>query len=66
MIASLTNKINDAKIADPLEETVFDFGFHQKKLQQILNYWKNEYLLKWSKREEYLNQFPQFTTEIQG
>jgi juvenile hormone epoxide hydrolase len=66
VIKRLTDKLADVKISDPLEDTAFDYGFNAKRLQQVLTYWKSEYLPKWSERQEYLNQFPQFTTNIQG
>lgn len=66
VIKRLTDKLAEAKISEPLEDTAFDYGFHAKRLEQILSYWRGEYLQKWNEREEYLNQFPQFTTNIQG
>lgn len=65
-IEKLEVKISDAKIARALEDTAFDYGFHADRLQEVLNYWKGDYLSKWNERQEYLNQFPQFTTKIQG
>nr|UOF73988.1 juvenile hormone epoxide hydrolase [Prodiamesa olivacea] len=66
-IKRLTDKLNDAQaFTDPLEDTTFEYGFNTKHLQKILNYWKLEYLQKWNEREQFLNQFPQFTTQIQG
>lgn len=58
--------MNDARFAEPLEDTAFEYGFHAKRLKEILSYWKGQYLPKWGEREAYLNQFPQFTTQIQG
>jgi len=35
-------------------------------LKEVVNYWKGQYLPKWGEREAFLNQFPQFTTQVQG
>ena len=51
---------------DPLEGVAFENGFNSKRLQEILNYWKNSYIPKWSERQEFLNQFRHFKTQIQG
>lgn len=67
VIKRLTDKLDDAKIStDSLEGTAFEYGFNSKRLSEVLNYWKGQYLPKWSEREAFLNQFPQFTTQIQG
>jgi len=67
VIKRLTDKLDDAPaFAEPLEDTAFEYGFNTKHLQKILNYWKGQYLPKWNEREQFLNQFPQFTTQIQG
>lgn len=55
-----------APLAEPLEGVAFEYGFNSKKLKDIVNFWKNDYLPRWKEREEYLNQFPHFTTQIQG
>jgi Epoxide hydrolase N terminus len=67
VIKRLADKLDDARtFTDSLEDTAFEYGFNSKRLQQILSYWRGQYLPKWGEREEFLNQFPQFTTQIQG
>lgn len=67
VIKRLTDKLNDAPaFTEPLEDTAFEYGFNTKHLKKILNYWKGQYLPKWNEREQFLNQYPQFTTQIQG
>jgi len=67
VIKRLTDRINDAQtFTDPLEDTAFEYGFNSKRLKEVVNYWKGQYLPKWSERETFLNQFPQFTTQVQG
>ncbi|XP_018330718.1 juvenile hormone epoxide hydrolase 2-like [Agrilus planipennis] len=47
-----------------LENVSQQYGINSKLLDEIIEYWKNDY--KWSERQNYLNKFPQFTTQIQG
>jgi juvenile hormone epoxide hydrolase len=66
-IEKLRRRLEDAgPFAKPLEGVAFQYGFNSNKLQEILKYWKDEYLPKWSERQKHLNQFPQFKTKIQG
>lgn len=67
VIEKLKNKLDDApNLTEPLEGTAFEYGFNSKRLQEILTYWRTDYLGRWNERQEYLNQFPQFRTQIQG
>lgn len=67
VIEKLKSKLNDTpNFAKPLEGVAFEYGFNTNRLQDILKYWKTSYLDKWNEREAFLNQFPQFKTQIQG
>lgn len=67
MIKKLKTRLDDAgPFTEPLEDVAFEYGFNSKRLQEVLDYWKNSYLPKWTERQEFLNQFPQFKTQIQG
>lgn len=67
MIDKLKARLEDAgPFTDPLEEVAFEYGFNSKRLQEIISYWKNSYIPKWTERQEYLNQFNHFKTQIQG
>lgn len=67
VIKRLTDKLDDAQtFTDPLDDTAFEYGFNTKRLKEVLSYWKGQYLPKWGEREAFLNQFQQFTTQIQG
>ncbi|KAJ2947087.1 hypothetical protein O0L34_g16432 [Tuta absoluta] len=48
----------------PLEDSAFTYGFNSDSIEYWLNYWAEKYPFK--EREAYLNQFPQFKTNIQG
>lgn len=60
----LTTNINE--LVDPLENTGFEYGFNLKYLKSVVNYWNSSYLTKFDDRLKYMNQFPQFKTQIQG
>jgi juvenile hormone epoxide hydrolase len=66
VIKGLSDQLSKTKIPEPLEGAMFEYGFNGNHFKKVLSYWKGEYLTKWSERQEYLNQFPQFTTNIQG
>jgi juvenile hormone epoxide hydrolase len=51
---------------EPLEGTAFEYGFNSKRLEEVVDYWKNSYLANWTERQEYLNKFTHFKTQIQG
>ena len=48
----------------PLEDTKWTYGVTLPYIQNILRYWRDNY--KWTKRQELLNKYPQFLTNIQG
>uniref|UniRef100_A0A1A9WPA7 Epoxide hydrolase n=1 Tax=Glossina brevipalpis TaxID=37001 RepID=A0A1A9WPA7_9MUSC len=54
------------KLPEPLEGAGFEYGFNSYYLENVMKYWRNEYLPNWSKREALLKKFPHFQTEIQG
>lgn len=48
----------------PLEGTQQQYGMNTNLLKEIVEFWKTKY--DWKAREVFLNQFPQFKTQIQG
>ncbi|XP_053672900.1 juvenile hormone epoxide hydrolase 1-like [Anopheles nili] len=52
--------------AEGLEQTALQYGFDSKRLQEIVQYWRSDYLDHWDEREAYLNKFEHFKTKIQG
>ncbi|KAF5269508.1 hypothetical protein FQA39_LY08697 [Lamprigera yunnana] len=54
----------DRPYTPPLENIQQQYGFNTNLLIEIVEYWKNDY--NWRERETFLNQFPQFKTNIQG
>nr|AAB88192.1 epoxide hydrolase [Trichoplusia ni] len=51
-------------LTPPLEGVGFDYGFNTNEIDSWLKYWAKDYNFK--ERETFLNQFPQFKTNIQG
>ncbi|KAI9583436.1 juvenile hormone epoxide hydrolase 1-like [Glossina fuscipes] len=54
------------KLHEPLEDVNFEYGFNSYYLENVVKYWRDEYLANWPKRESFLKKFPHFQTEIQG
>ncbi|CAH2058420.1 unnamed protein product, partial [Iphiclides podalirius] len=48
----------------PLQGVGFEYGFNSKQTEGWLRYWAEEY--PFSAREQFLNQFPHYKTNIQG
>lgn len=48
----------------PLENQGFQYGFNTDYLRTVVTFWRNKY--QWKEREAYLNQFPQFKTNVNG
>lgn len=65
MIKDLKSRIkNSRSFTKPLEGVAFQYGFNTDLMQSWLSYWADKY--PFAEREQFLNQFPQFKTNIQG
>lgn len=64
VLIDLNNRLEQTRLAPPLEGVDFQYGFNTDTLKKIINFWRNDY--KWKERETYLNKYPQFKTQIQG
>uniref|UniRef100_A0A336KI01 Epoxide hydrolase n=1 Tax=Culicoides sonorensis TaxID=179676 RepID=A0A336KI01_CULSO len=54
-------------LVPPLEDVQFQYGFNTNKLKSVISYWSDTYLEKWyTERQNHLNKFPQFKTQVQG
>lgn len=68
-IESLLAKLNESvTLHNPLEdiEDPQEYGLNPHTLIRLVNHWRNEYLPKWTERQELLNSVPHFQTQIQG
>lgn len=50
----------------PLEGAAFTYGFNSNQVRPLVDYWKGIYLAKWKERQEYLNKFKHFMTQVNG
>jgi len=65
-LLKLKNHLDASYLPLPLENSAFEYGFNSNRLKSIVQYWRDSYLNKFDERLAYMNQFPQFTTQIQG
>jgi len=65
-LKDLKSRINlDLKrLAKPLDNSQFQYGFNGNYLQQLAKYWTESY--DWKSQEKLLNSFPQYRTRIDG
>lgn len=67
VITKLRNRLAEPlNLVEPLEGVGFRYGFNKYKLEELIKYWRDDYLPRWNERQQFLNSFPQFTTTIQG
>lgn len=67
VITKLRNRLAEPlNLVEPLEGVGFRYGFNKYKLDELIKYWRDDYLPRWNERQTFLNSFPQFTTTIQG
>ncbi|KAJ0171963.1 hypothetical protein K1T71_012726 [Dendrolimus kikuchii] len=65
MIKDLKDRIKNSRpFTKPLEGVAFQYGFNTDLIQGWLKYWSEKY--PFADREKFLNQFPQYKTNIQG
>lgn len=67
VIDSLKKKLNETVwLPDPLEGVRYEYGINSNELANYIDYWRDDYLDRWSEREELFNSLPHYTTQIQG
>jgi len=57
-------ELTENRLTTPLEGIGFEYGFNNKYLKTVGQYWLDKY--DWKQRETLLNRFPHFKTEIDG
>lgn len=63
-LADLRQRLKDTRLPPDLANESWQFGTDRAYLQELLDYWQNDY--DWRKKENELNQYPQFIAEING
>jgi len=65
VINDLKSRLNSHRsLTPPMENTKHHYGINTNLLKSIIDYWKTKYDFK--NRENFLNKYPQFITQIQG
>jgi pimeloyl-ACP methyl ester carboxylesterase len=64
VLADLRRRIAETKWPDQLPDTTWEYGADISKVRELANYWQKDY--DWRAQEARINQFDQFTTEIDG
>ena len=60
----LTDRLARTRWPDELPDAGWDYGISLDRVRELAEYWRTSY--DWRKHEAELNQYPQFTTEIDG
>lgn len=64
VLDDLQKRLARTRWPDEIDGAGWDYGTNLAYMQQLVNYWQNDY--DWRKQEAAINQFPQFTTQIDG
>src|ERR1700734_1172287 len=64
VLIDLRHRLAEATWPDQLPGTTWEYGADIKKVRGLADYWQNGY--DWRAQEAQINQFDQFTTEIDG
>ena len=64
VLIDLRHRLAEANWPDQLPGTTWEYGADIKKVRELADYWQNSY--DWRAQEAKINQFDQFTTEIDG
>jgi epoxide hydrolase len=64
VLADLHRRLAETKWPDQLPGTSWEYGADEKKMRQVADYWQQQF--DWRAQEARINQFNQFTTEIDG
>ena len=64
ILEDLRARLDRTRFPDQLEGVGWDYGTDLAYLKELVKYWRTEF--DWRKQERKLNEFPQFTSEIDG
>ena len=64
ILTDLTNRLAQTRMPDEPDGVDWQLGTNQAYLQQLINYWRDDF--DWRAQERRLNQFDQFVTTIDG
>ncbi len=64
VLADVKQRLSRVRFADELPDVGWDYGTNLEYLEGLVDYWRDKY--DWRAQEKRLNQFDQFTTNIDG
>jgi hypothetical protein len=64
VLIDLQRRLADTRWPDQIPGTTWEYGADIKKVRELADYWQNQF--DWRAQEAKINQFDQFTTEIDG
>ena len=65
VIDDLNSRLENRKeLVQSLEGTAWEYGIPAKIVDNVASYWRKNY--DWQARQQQLNKYPQFVTNIQG
>jgi pimeloyl-ACP methyl ester carboxylesterase len=64
VLDDLSTRLKNTRWTEEPQGSDWSYGTNSDYLKELVDYWQNSY--NWRVQEEALNQFPQFTTEING
>ena len=64
MLEDLKHRLEQARFADEIPDTNWEYGTNVAYLKALVGYWRDKY--DWRAQERRLNQFDQFKTSIDG
>jgi pimeloyl-ACP methyl ester carboxylesterase len=64
VLTDLKQRLSQARFADELPDTGWDYGTNLGYLRELVDYWRTKY--DWRAQEKKLNEFDQFKTNIDG
>lgn len=66
-IARVRSKLNETiNFLRPLEDVDNEYGINTYRLHTILEYWRDDYLLRFNETQQFFNSVPHFLTHLHG
>src|SRR5437867_4039738 len=64
VLTDLKRRLTQSRFADEIPDTGWDYGTNPAYLKSLVDYWRDKY--DWRAQEKRLNEFDQFTTNVDG
>ncbi|XP_037280740.2 epoxide hydrolase 1 isoform X2 [Rhipicephalus microplus] len=63
-LLDLKRRLASSKLAEPLQESRFEYGFNAHELRRVVDHWKDRF--DWRQQERLLNAYEHYHTTIEG